>query len=449
MSFQTIPGTETRYALISFDEQGAERTGDSDVSSGLFSEKLLHDAAADPPSHVFLFSHGWKGDVPAAIDQYNRWIGAMLKLTDDRAAVGTGFKPLWIGLHWPSLPFGDEELGGASFGVEDEAPVGLADLAGVYLQRLGLGEDARPLLDTIVAAHRKNAAAMQLPPEAAAAYTELAKLTGRTAVASGGQTNTPPEGDAEPFHPDKAFTAGNQASGGADFGGAGGFLGGILGPLQQLSYWTMKKRARTVGESGMHKFMAALMRAAPRARIHLMGHSFGCIVMASLVGGPNAGQALPRQVDSMSLVQGAVSLWSFAQTIPNFANPGYFNPLMVRSAVRGPIVVTRSRFDKAVGTLYPLASQVSFAASSFDPDLDPEDESLPKYGAIGAFGIRGRDGLTYRLMLKETEDYGFAPGKVYNLESSTYICKGDGVAGAHSDIDGPQVAHALWQAASV
>ena len=42
---------------------------------------------------------------------------------------------------------------------------------------------------------------------------------------------------------------------------------------------------------------------------------------------------------------------------------------------------------------------------------------------------------------------GFEPGKIYNLDSSTFIAKGDGVSGAHSDIDGPQVAHAMWQAA--
>jgi hypothetical protein len=43
--------------------------------------------------------------------------------------------------------------------------------------------------------------------------------------------------------------------------------------------------------------------------------------------------------------------------------------------------------------------------------------------------------------------YDFAPGTITNLESSRFIVKGDGPSGAHSDIDGPQVAHAIWQAA--
>ena len=52
-------------------------------------------------------------------------------------------------------------------------------------------------------------------------------------------------------------------------------------------------------------------------------------------------------------------------------------------------------------------------------------------------------------MLESTGDYKFEAGKIYNLESSKFIRKGGGVSGAHSDIDGPEVAHALWQAALV
>ena len=35
------------------------------------------------------------------------------------------------------------------------------------------------------------------------------------------------------------------------------------------------------------------------------------------------------------------------------------------------------------------------------------------------------------------------------LESSQFIARKEGASGAHSDIDGPQVAHAMWQAALV
>src|SRR5689334_8298933 len=108
MPFQTIPGLDVRYALINFDKDGAERT--DDPQGGRFSEALKTHVAQERPSHIFLFSHGWKGDVPSAIDQYNRWIGAMWKLDADRAAMGTDFRPLFIGLHWPSQPWGEEAI---------------------------------------------------------------------------------------------------------------------------------------------------------------------------------------------------------------------------------------------------------------------------------------------------------------------------------------------------
>jgi len=98
-------------------------------------------------------------------------------------------------------------------------------------------------------------------------------------------------------------------------------------------------------------------------------------------------------------------------------------------------------FDSAVGTFYPLAvslvGQVAFGLN------------LPKFGAIGTFGIQGVEGTIAGTMLSETSTYQFVPGKIYNLDSSQFIKKMEGAAGAHSDIDGPQVAHAIWQAALV
>jgi pimeloyl-ACP methyl ester carboxylesterase len=252
-----------------------------------------------------------------------------------------------------------------------------------------------------------------------------------------------PDEEGGPFDPQRVFDEGNAVDASASFGG-GGLIGGLLSPLRQLSYWKMKKRARSIGERGMHDFMTALMTAAPAARVHLMGHSFGCIVMSSLVGGPKASHALPRPVDSLALIQGAVSLWAFGETIQRTATPGYFNRWVKRQAVRGPIIVSQSIHDTAVGRLYPWASAVSFADGSFDAE-----EELPLHGAIGRFGICGLTGAVFQNMLPASGRYSFQAGKVYNLESSGFIKKGGGVSGAHSDIDGPEVAHALWQAALV
>ncbi len=79
-------------------------------------------------------------------------------------------------------------------------------------------------------------------------------------------------------------------------------------------------------------------------------------------------------------------------------------------------------------------------------DFQPE---LPTFGAIGAYGIQGVENVKPGELLRETDTYKFSAGKVHNLEGSRFIKKMDGASGAHSDIDGPQVAHAIWQATLV
>jgi hypothetical protein len=118
-----------------------------------------------------------------------------------------------------------------------------------------------------------------------------------------------------------------------------------------------------------------------------------------------------------------------------------FGTIVPDGKVAGPLITTRSRFDKAVGVLYPLASKIS-GSPSFEA-------GMPEYGAIGAYGIQGLSSPLQvdARMLPATGSYGFTGRKVYNLESSEFICHGGGASGAHSDIDGPEVAHAIWEAA--
>ena len=106
----------------------------------------------------------------------------------------------------------------------------------------------------------------------------------------------------------------------------------------------------------------------------------------------------------------------------------------------GPIVTTQSSRDTAVGTYYPIAAglrgDVAFAAA------------LPKYGGVGSFGLRGPGLDIVDLAMKPATDaYTLEPGKIYNLESTQYICDGGGTSGAHNDIAKPEVAHPIWTAA--
>lgn len=425
MPFHKIPDTDVAYGLIGFDKKGIERADDPE--GGIFSRRLIEKVRNEQPSHVFLFSHGWKGDVPSALDQYNRWIGAMWRRQADREVMGASFRPLFIGLHWPSQPWGEEDLAApVSFGTDDAPEFEAIREAAV--EHFGGGDDVRRPLEVIFRAFEENPAARVLPDEVVAAYAELAGAIGFSA----GTGNAPDEEGAA-LDPQAAVRAERLVSGATSFGIFSRIRSGILAGLRQTSFWLMKHRARTVGEQGMHSFVAQLQNVS-KARIHLMGHSFGCIVMSSVLGGPGAAHALPRPIDSAVLVQGAVSLWSFADKLPNSEDPGYFRPVLARRAVAGPIVTTRSIKDTAVGQAYPaavgLVGEVDFA-----PDAPP-----PVFGGIGTYGIQGTTIAESLDMLNETGRYAFRPGRIYNLEGTPFIS-------GHSAIDGPEVAHVLWQAA--
>src|SRR5262249_4062488 len=190
-----------------------------------------------------------------------------------------------------------------------------------------------------------------------------------------------PGGDRSGFDPEGVYQSLREDA--PSFGLFSG--GGIFGVLRTLSFWRMKDRARWFGERIGAKFLARMMQAAPRnLRFHLMGHSFGCIVVSATLAGPKGRGRVARPVDSLALVQGALSIWSYCDDIPATpGQPGYFNKVFSDKRVRGPILSTQSVFDTATGKWYPLgagvARQVAFAAPG----------ELPKFGALGAHGIRG------------------------------------------------------------
>jgi hypothetical protein len=220
------------------------------------------------------------------------------------------------------------------------------------------------------------------------------------------------------------------------------FGGGILSPLRQLSFWTMKKRARSVGESGGHELLRLIKAANPNGRLPLMGHSFGCIVVSSMMRGRDGSGSVP--IASALLVQGAMSLWSYCEDIPEKrGTAGYFHPVVSKGVVSGPIVVTTSRFDSAVGTWYPRA-----AAPRRQVDFDVTEQKLPKYGATGTFGLNGPGLVPEKGEISEDVnfDYNLAAGRIYNLRGDRVIKTGGGFSGAHSDIAHPQVGHAFWEA---
>lgn len=431
MPIEEVAGTGLRYCLISFDDQGHERHDDP---AGLMSQVITTSLTGQPITDVFMFSHGWMADLPAAQSQYGKWVKAMGDSRSDIAQLGQvrpGFRPLLVGLHWPSRPWSEEQFGPASFDIESaSAPRRLVD---EYAAAIADTPAARGALQVIVSAALADPDPAGLSEEVANAYAVL----DREAELGHGAPGGDPSADREPFDPDRIM---REARNEVSFGRFD--VGSLLAPLRVLSFWKMKDRGRRFGETGGHSLLDSLQRATEETvRFHLMGHSFGCIVVSAILAGPD-GQGLARPVHSAALLQGAFSLWSYCSDVPVAPGQhGYFHSVVEGGRVSGPIITSQSAFDTAVGKFYPLgagvARQVDFAPGQ-----------LPKYGAVGAFGLRG-PGLVIEDGELHTADrpYAFIPGRIYNLDASAFIRQGQGSFGAHSDLAHVEVTHAVWQAA--
>jgi hypothetical protein len=443
------PAGDVQYYLLVFDERGLER---KEPDGKLLSRAIMKRLAdtANPVSDIFFMSHGWKGDVPGAIAQYDAWIGAMLSARHDLDAAKRRpeFEPLIVGLHWPSLPWGEETIAASAkllLSPGDEPTISIDVGVEAYALRVADTSAARQALRTILEHATRGSECVPLPDDVRHAYAILFVESG---LANKGLAGAPGN-DQDAFDPQAIIK--DAAKGDAEKPlSSPGLLGvgsdlkeAVLAPLRQLSFWKMKDRARMIGETAGHRLIRAMMSAAPKAKVHLMGHSFGSIVASASIAGPSGSARLQRPVDTLFLVQGALSIWAYTSSIPFVPEKaGYFKRVVSDRLVSGSIVTTRSKFDRAVGFFYPLgagaAGQILLAA-----------EDYPPYGGLGAFGIRGVNRVEDSSMLPVTSSYGFAAGGVYNLEATDVIKDGTGSSGAHNDIAHPEVAHAFWEAAAV
>jgi hypothetical protein len=453
MPIRTIPDTEVQYYLICFDEHGVERP---ETDGTMLSDTVRLHLKDTSITDVFFCSHGWQGDVPAAIAQYDKWVGVMASAHDRLAAstIRPDFNAITIGVHWPSLPFGNEDMptGHGLLGSDDGADIDIE--IDQFAKSIANTKTARAAIRVILEAARQDDGEREtLPSHVQTAYDQLAS----EASLSNGSTNpggSPGEDqgmwDADAIYEQARSSASADAQTSTSAGEAPGLLGDgwldklkglVVVPLQQMSFWKMKDRARTIGEGGIHELLVSLQHAAPTAHFHLMGHSFGCIVMSATVAGTSTGSPLDRPVETLFLVQGALSLWSYAPDIPVAPGKvGYFNRILTESLVRGSIITTQSQFDSAVGNLYPKGAWLK-------SQMVLDGDEYPKYGGVGTYGIQGIGEIGLDIKMESvTHEYGFKPEYVYNIDSSGVIKNGGGFSGAHSDIAHPEVAHAFWQA---
>lgn len=201
--------------------------------------------------------------------------------------------------------------------------------------------------------------------------------------------------------------------------------------LNVSTYFEMKQRAGTVGKNGVAPLIDVL--ATKVQRIHLVGHSFGGRVVTA-----TAANSTTPKLHSLALLQAAFSHNGFSEK-----RGGFFREVVTKKRVSGPILITHTKNDKAVGLAYPAASRISGdVAKAFG---GPDD----KFGGIGSNGAQqmndGEIFTTTKKLLAIGSAYRWQPGKFHNLESSEFIVDPAG-GDAHGFVFVPQVAWAISRA---
>jgi len=389
---------------------------------------------------VVLLTHGWNNDMGAARGLYAA-LDSSLKSVEPATMGTAGRKLAIVGILWPSIKWADDaNVAGGGAGIDDAA----SDLAAEIAARI---EDpaVRDQLVALIPQLESSAAARS-------SYLELLRglLPGPLPVDEDPPPSTLREGDPETVFTE-AQGSGNlgglegAASGGGAMGigepgnvdgvlsagGAQGLsLGGVLTAAHELlnttTYYTMKERAGAVGKVGINQTLQAIHVAVPKARLNLVGHSFGARAVTA------AAFATPVPLQSVSLLQGAFSHYGIATDYDGQGHNGAFQG--VPGKLSGPMIITHTRNDKAVGVAYALASRLAHqTAAGLGDESDP-------YGGMGSNGAQKTPEAQADTDLVDVGGtYHFAAKKVANLHADQFV-KG------HSDITNPQVAHAVYTA---
>ena len=192
-----------------------------------------------------------------------------------------------------------------------------------------------------------------------------------------------------------------------------GVKGGVMNFLNMTTYWKMKKRAGKVGKKGLYEVLNKLKAQHPVGlKVHLVGHSFGGRVVSAAVRGPDNKPSAP--VSTLSLLQAAFSHNGFAENFDGDRD-GYFRRVVTQHNVVGPILITHTKNDKAVGVAYPLASRVNRDdAAAFGDEND-------RFGGLGRNGAQHTPESVQIQLTDHASTYTFQMDKIYNLKADNFI----------------------------
>jgi pimeloyl-ACP methyl ester carboxylesterase len=444
------------YAEVRFDK--AARLVDDDEPAGL--RRMLD---GDPGSHsrvtdLVVLAHGWNNDMDEARALYQRIaVSLRAQQASDDGRLVAGRTLGLLGVLWPSKKFADEELipgGAASFGedAEEQLEQRIDDLRDAFdaddaperldeARRLASSlEDSRAARERFVellrhvvpddAGDDEDASQEFLEADADDLFRQLDDPT----------LDDPTLHDLGMRIPPPSESGGGAAtlddldapSGGAGGAAAGFGLTGKAKSARRLlnfaTYYQMKARAGRVGSTGLGPLLWSIDR--PGLRLHLVGHSFGGrLVTAAAVSGDG-----PGGTSSLVLLQAAFSHYGFAENWkPN--TDGAFRRVLTGGRLSGPLVITHTRNDKAVGIAYALASRI---ANQVGAEFGGPGS---RFGGIGANGAQLTPEAVTEQLLRTDRTYSFTKGAVHNLRADEFIPD-------HGAVWGREVAHVILSAAS-
>ncbi|HSS67880.1 MAG TPA: hypothetical protein VLK34_04970 [Nocardioidaceae bacterium] len=418
------------YAEVRFDVDGNVVDANERTAAVALAE---HTGVTD----VLVISHGWNNDMAEARALYANLAASMRGVLDHSAPASYGDRMLAIvGVLWPSKRFAESDLipGGAASvggGADADAIRSELDQLADFVDRDDASQalkEARDLVDRL-----------DDDPDARTAFADLVRK------AVGGAPTDAEDASDEFFHQDGAelmdrlgrpVFVGPRPPGSLTQGGAAG-LGDVLGTafraarnlLNVGTYYEMKARAGTVGETGVAGLLDDIRAAAPELRIHLAGHSFGArVVTAAARAGDDV---LP--ISTMSLLQAAFSHYSFAHDWEP-GDDGLFRPVVLTHRITGPVLITHTKNDKAVGIAYAIVSRIAGQVAQSVGDKDD------KYGGLGRNGAQKTpEAVEQALLAVADAGYDLEGGRLHNLLADAYIS-------SHGDVAGPEVAYGVLSA---
>lgn len=401
---------------------------------------------------LIVVSHGWNNDREEArtlYDDLTRSLGSVLNagilpgLADRRIAM--------LRIFWPSKRFADEDLvpGGGAASAQPTNDVSLQRILEDLKRdpdRLG-DRSIQPVRERHISRAQELVPRLDDDPSARRDYV----LNLRAILNSSEREAEDGTGELFDRDPEELFdllrgpitAPGATSAGGAAGLGTGGdidfgdFQEGFRAAARRIAnfatYYEMKERAGTVGKLGLGPLLKRLRDARPRLRIHLVGHSFGGRVVIA------AANELPEHTESMSiaLLQAAFSHHGLSVDYDGKGTAGSFRRILSERRVSGPIIITHTKNDKAVGIAYPIASRLAHDVASALGDQDDP------------YGGMGRNGAQHTPEVDETQSaledvgkpYVLRPGRVYNLLADSFIAD-------HGSVTGTQVAYAVLSAAA-